>query len=384
MKKINYPHNEDFKSNYYELLKNDFNEEKINEILKKIESSWNFEKLLTANFIELLEISNIEDFEKKVIDELNSIFFDKKKDRIIYHYEVKQPKISKFIMDNDIDMKTCHYCNIDFINTIEEQLKFSSLNQFYLEAPYEVLMLIPGIKKNEAEEIINKRVYNKKIDWLKERFPKFYRWSFNKINSKTTSSIDKLDLKNITIKKNHFTLDHILPKNKFPFLSLSLFNLVPSCYSCNSKFKNQREFTINKELEKISPTSDKFELNELIKFKMRFDICDNKFEEKIKKIKEIKDVIIEIENKDNLYTVDEFIEIFKLRPRYEFHKEISFKMIKKRKIYSDSQIKEIAQLLKRDEQSIKEDLFGKECFESNNEPFEKYKQDIAKQLGIIK
>ncbi|MGX9987137.1 hypothetical protein [Soonwooa purpurea] len=27
--------------------------------------------------------------------------------------------------------------------------------------------------------------------------------------------------------------------------------------------------------------------------------------------------------------------------------------------------------------------FGKECFESNNEPFEKYKQDIAHQLGMI-
>ncbi|UFH32682.1 hypothetical protein LNP04_02910 [Chryseobacterium sp. C-71] len=383
MRKINYPQKDVFKLAYYNLIKEKFEEGEIDEILKKVAFGWNLKKLLTADFSELLQIISLNDIKNKEIEKLNSYFKKGKKGKIIYEYELKQPKISKFMMDNDIEMKTCHYCNIDFINTIEENLKFSSLNQFYLEAPYEVLMFIPKIKKNEAEEIINKRFGNKIINWSKEISPEFYKWTFNKFNSKTISNTERLDLENITIKKNHFTLDHILPKNKFPFLSLSIFNLVPSCYSCNSKFKHQREFIPNEELEKISPTSDKFEFNELIKFKMKFDVDDIKFEKKIKEIKEIKDVDIRIENKDNLSSVDQFIDIFKLRPRYEFHKGISFKMIDKRKKYPDSQIREIANLLKCDEQSIKEDLFGKECFESNNEPFEKYKQDIAKQLGII-
>lgn len=384
MRKINYPEMESFKSNYYELLKNDFEEEKINQILKKIKSDWNFEKLLTNDFSELLQVIDLENIEKRQIDELNSFFCEKRKDKIIYQYELKQQKISKFIMDRDIKMKTCHYCNIDFINTIEENLQFSSLENFYLEAPYEVLMFISGITKAEAEEIINKRRLNKVINWSKEISPKIYNWTFKKFNPNAISNTKELDLKNIKIKKNHFTLDHILPKNKFPFLSLSLFNLVPSCYSCNSKFKHQKEFTVTDGLEEISPTSDKFKLNELIKFKMKFDIEDIDFEEKINEVTAIKVVDLNIENKDNLLYVDEFIEIFKLKPRYEFHKDISFKMIDKRKIYSDSQIEEISKLLKRDEQSIKEDLFGKECFHSNNEPFEKYKQDIAEQLGLIK
>ena len=31
------------------------------------------------------------------------------------------------------------------------------------------------------------------------------------------------------------TLDHILPKSKFPFLSITPINLVPTCYNCNMR-----------------------------------------------------------------------------------------------------------------------------------------------------
>lgn len=38
------------------------------------------------------------------------------------------------------------------------------------------------------------------------------------------------------------TLDHFYPKSRFPFLSLSLYNLVPSCYTCNSSLKGSKDF----------------------------------------------------------------------------------------------------------------------------------------------
>ena len=37
--------------------------------------------------------------------------------------------------------------------------------------------------------------------------------------------------------KNGFTLDHFIDKGTYPYLALSLYNLVPSCYTCNSKIK---------------------------------------------------------------------------------------------------------------------------------------------------
>jgi len=39
-------------------------------------------------------------------------------------------------------------------------------------------------------------------------------------------------------------LDHFLPQSKFPFLALSLFNLVPSCHNCNSRLKRDIEFRL--------------------------------------------------------------------------------------------------------------------------------------------
>jgi hypothetical protein len=38
------------------------------------------------------------------------------------------------------------------------------------------------------------------------------------------------------------TLDHFYTKSKYPYLALSLFNLVPSCYVCNSSLKGETDF----------------------------------------------------------------------------------------------------------------------------------------------
>jgi hypothetical protein len=38
------------------------------------------------------------------------------------------------------------------------------------------------------------------------------------------------------------TLDHFYPKSEYPYLALSLYNLVPSCYPCNSSLKGKIDF----------------------------------------------------------------------------------------------------------------------------------------------
>ena len=80
-------------------------------------------------------------------------------------------------------------------------------------------------------------------------------------------------------------------------------------------------------------------------------------------------------------------DIFKIKGRYYFHKKEALNIILKRQIYSDSNIKEISEVLKftRDEETIKRDLFGSSIFnpEENNQPLTKYKKDIAKKIGII-
>ena len=39
------------------------------------------------------------------------------------------------------------------------------------------------------------------------------------------------------VKLHHSELDHFLPKSRYPVLALSLYNLIPSCTRCNSRFK---------------------------------------------------------------------------------------------------------------------------------------------------
>lgn len=44
------------------------------------------------------------------------------------------------------------------------------------------------------------------------------------------------------------TLDHFYPKHKYPYLALSLYNLIPSCHPCNSSLKGQKDFYKNEHL----------------------------------------------------------------------------------------------------------------------------------------
>lgn len=55
------------------------------------------------------------------------------------------------------------------------------------------------------------------------------------------------------------TLDHFYPKSQYPYLALSLYNLVPSCHTCNSSLKSTCDFYIDQHLHP-------FEDEELIRY----------------------------------------------------------------------------------------------------------------------
>lgn len=60
-------------------------------------------------------------------------------------------------------------------------------------------------------------------------------------------------------------LDHFYDKGTYPFLSISFYNLIPSCYFCNSILKHIKKFSINTHLH---PYLNGFE--EDISFKVKF------------------------------------------------------------------------------------------------------------------
>lgn len=378
MRKINYPFFEselkinptkkkEFLDEYLKVFNPDFLKN-IDTKIKTIKPDWDSKTLLTSNFNVLLDIINFAE-ENDNWNELIKLFCTIKKKDKEYTYSKEQRKIADFFIDQKLDLRSCHYCNIDFINPFNSFIEYEDEDKFIKHATKEEWVELLSEKKGKDIYSTIKDNQIKTLDSLK-RF---------KIAGVGVQSLDKITLTNINFLKkykDHFTLDHILPKSTYPFLSLSLFNLIPSCYSCNSKLKGSKEFIVNDFLKKLSPSSIEFDFDKKVKFELRFNLQD------VKQIQNIDEFKVTLVNNQSNEEIDDFFDMFKLRGRYEFHKGIAYEMINKRKKYSDSQLNELSKLLNVSVDILKKDIFGKEAFEENNYPFEKYKGDIAEQLEL--
>ena len=164
-------------------------------------------------------------------------------------------------------------------------------------------------------------------------------------------------------------LDHFLPKSKYPYLSMSIYNLIPVCKFCNSSFKGTEEF----EEDDLNPYEDSFD--DYVKFCFDMDLESN-IDIKIKKYD------------DNNSNVDNYINMFKLNDQYQYHTNKVEELIYKRLMYSEEYINDI-----RDKffgssistQQLKEIIVGytSEKSKINDEPLSKLKRDIVSQLKFF-
>ena len=192
-------------------------------------------------------------------------------------------------------------------------------------------------------------------------------------------NIDYINVYGKRSKKNKFTLDHFIDKGRYPYLALSIFNLIPSCYICNSKLKGSTPFYGDNELENGNPHLKNFDFDEKVKFKLFLskDCRDFNIQSKY-------DIEIELKERySNNYK--KYIEIFKLNERHQAHKNIVFEMIEKAQLYPESRLKELEKLTGVPYQQIKRDIFKLIDDEVNlsKEPFSKLKRDIAYELELI-
>ncbi|MGE7944081.1 hypothetical protein ACQKNB_18550 [Lysinibacillus xylanilyticus] len=150
----------------------------------------------------------------------------------------------------------------------------------YLKANIEDIMIGDPDRLEEILEEIKKRHYKmythlktKKGYKLKEKFLKVFNYdgfckNKNKINFRgedcywnAYTLIESLKVKtcpycNASIShlflgkegKTRPTLDHFLDKGTMPYFAISLFNLIPACYTCNSSFKKSKQFSIGTHL----------------------------------------------------------------------------------------------------------------------------------------
>ncbi|MDD3743886.1 MAG: hypothetical protein PHX54_09710 [Lentimicrobiaceae bacterium] len=179
-----------------------------------------------------------------------------------------------------------------------------------------------------------------------------------------------------------FQFDHFFPKNKYPYLSISLYNLIPSCASCNQS-KSKTEFALN---ELVHPFYEdfhvltQFEINNTAHIKLLQGqlVPENEIEVKLSNRN-----VLQVRNQ-NSFTAIESI--------YKRHTDIVKEIYQKAYAYRNGgkealiNLEHDGQRLFADENELEWMLLAnyKQASDINKRPLSKFMQDIAKQAGLIK
>ena len=167
-------------------------------------------------------------------------------------------------------------------------------------------------------------------------------------------------------------LDHFFDKSTYPYFSVSIFNLVPSCQTCNQR-KSTKPNEIYHPFESAFDDDVKFNLK-LIDSKFYYDKNSLEIEKKI------------IKNEEK---VNSHIEIFNIQNLYNEHKDIVLEIIQKAQIYNESYIDELYQkyegtLFKNREDVLRHITGGYiEDKDINKRPLSKLIKDISEELDLI-
>lgn len=149
-------------------------------------------------------------------------------------------------------------------------------------------------------------------------------------------------------------LDHFYSKSRYPYFSMSIYNLVPSCKFCNSSLKGMKEFGLE------DKTPYEISMDDLAEFKY-WPSCKIEFCEKDKAIHKYK-------------------EIFKIEELYEFHRDDAKDLLRKSLRYSSRRIRELADTGFISEKELYKIIIGKISTKEKilEEPLNKFKRDICK------
>lgn len=374
MLKINYPKNKqdlsDFQNSYY-LCLNKLNEKKINKHLSNLThkgAKLTLEILVKLSFDELIDLEPIilaysSKYDISIKNGKKTIYRNDFKD--LFDYKLNQPSIANFFMQQScFKISVCHYCGIDYVNAFTDIEDYYDELDFLNRASFRDLQFIIDIGEARAKRIIEKR---------KKR-------PFTDVNDIGCTKKARIEIMNFAFKNshNHFTLDHVLPQKTHKFYSLCVYNLVPSCYSCNSKFKGYKNFKINIDLKYISPTSNNYSLTKDFRFRIFYPNI------KFNNIKDVSEFVLDRKTLRNKPHLDKYFEMFKIGGRYKYQKGQILPLIENKINYPPSKIRELSKMTGTPIKELNMQIFGKELFNDDlsNQPMIKLKRDIAKKLNI--
>lgn len=364
MIKVHYP-----KGELMETLKADY---KALVKYEELHSKWatyeekygvDLDTLLVGSFEELVDVyinfitklaSLSEEAQKKEREALSEIF----------DYDALQPKIAAFFMCSKYEwkIKSCHYCDTAYINAYGRTNTYESILKFI----------------NNANEIEWRRLFSEKqlpderLRKLLENRPFASVEKFNEGRAYLAREIESYKSMKREVDANQFDLDHLLPKGKCPIVGLSLFNLVPCCPTCNEKLKRENELALTKEAWlKLSPTYKGYKWEDDVQIHLVSEGSSSTFFTKNKD-----SYRLEFDTHgDDAYERE--IGIFRLKDRYNYHKDIALRIMDLKERYTKKKVEELSRILQCDESQIKEDLFAIDF--AKDRCFSKLRKDI---IGI--
>lgn len=232
---------------------------------------------------------------------------------------------------------------------------------------------------SDLKQIIQKVKYNKN-DAIPQKILKIY----NKFSAKNINNliVEKMSVKvcpycnenyivNRGKKRTSAQLDHFYNKSQNPLFAICLYNLIPACATCN-QIKRINQLNISPFDEDIN--------RERLKISYKF-INSNYLENK-----DSVEVIFKPEGYIGEKIYDD-IQKLNIHQSYKFHNDYLQEILKKRIVYTNSQIIELydsfPKLFKNKEELIRI-AFGNyiELDDLNKRPLSKLTRDILKELGI--
>lgn len=184
-------------------------------------------------------------------------------------------------------------------------------------------------------------------------------------------------------KKAFCQFDHILPKSRFPFLSVSMYNLVPSCANCNQSKSNKEDINIKNPY--FSCFHSKIKFNAIFKNSILIPaitnlVKDNDFELKL------------LPKKGNMKNIiKSYNDMFLLEGVYCHYNDLVADILNKRIVFDDWKRQGLDNFKVRGkslitENTVKRYILGNYFEEKDfhKRSLSKLTHDIAKQAKIIK
>lgn len=294
-----------------------------------------------------------------------------------------------------------HYNNLK--NYLESKLRESSINKDlkeFIQSNLEVILKSkPTVLYKKHQEFINhpkfnslsnkktRKIFNYKYFSTKSDNGGYDAYGLAKkisvrtclyCNRNYTLTVQKGSRRTDKITRPEF--DHFFDKDDHPLLALSIYNLIPSCKTCNSSLKGRKKFNLKNNLHPF--------IDDVVNY--------YNFKYKPHDVKSIigggSNLEIEIIVNSGVRSLDKKIEkskeIFRLEEIFSAHSEELKDLFDIRHRYSQKYFEELFKKyallgLKYDE--VYKTVFGAYHQESefSKRPFSKLKKDILKELGII-